>query len=322
MIGKLPYRFDRMERHQLLRRHPKTTVCIPHRGALETARRYQAEKTGFTWREFEDGALSIGHPARPAYDRRWEGVFWTWQRRILHNTGGPVQEWNVRREYRPSPSGRRHVYYSPVDRRIHLRGAAEGWIRIGHILDGEPLGEVRMYDADRDGFFDRWEYFTATEAEPYRTVSAAAAKHVDLGDDWSRVSAFYTETVLPESITENQAFIAGINALGGPFAPPVPANLVAALKQKISPDERRYLLDLIREDGYRHFRREARRRSQKLSARLRLHYKGRALDPKGEWRREWAAAGHLARFETLYEKGDYRAAHKAAEKIVGLLREE
>ena len=71
---------------------------------------------------------------------------------------------------RPNQRDRRRVYYSPVDRRLHLKGAEQGWLRVGAIHDQEPIGEWRMYDTDGDGYFDRWEWSDAGAGEPYRVA--------------------------------------------------------------------------------------------------------------------------------------------------------
>ena len=89
-------------------------------------------------------------------DYRWEGVFWIWERRFMENTGGPGQKWNVRREYSPRASDRRELYYSGIDRRIHLKHAEEGWMQSGHFAGLDELGEIRMFDTDGNGYFDRW----------------------------------------------------------------------------------------------------------------------------------------------------------------------
>ncbi len=305
LVGSLPYDFPGMRRTQPLRRAPKTTVCIPFPQAREVSGNYPAEQTGFSWREFEDGSIAIGHPSRPAYDRRWEGVFWTWNRRVMHNTGGPVQYWNMRREFMPGPSTRRQLYYSPVDRRLHLKGAVEGWVPVGCIESQEPLGEIRLFDTDRDGYFDRWEYFWEGEDAPCRVASVHNAENKDLTGDWASIMAFYNQQAVPEAIRLNEQLIAAIERQGNEFAPPVPANLTAALKQDISPDERRYILDWIREYRYWHFQKAAQARArQQLTAHL-------GQDPRAsvELRKQspsaWDRAVTLSRIDDAYARGLY-----------------
>lgn len=305
MIGTQPYEFRGMRRTQLLRRAPNVTVCIPHASVRRVSERYDAAQTGFTWREFDDTTVRIGHPV-PEYDRRWEGVFWTWQRRILHNTGGPVQEWNVRREYLPTASNRRDIYYSPVDRRLHLKGATEGWIRMGNMADEGRTGETRMFDTDGDGYFDRWEHFGADDVLPYRTATVSDAKNVNFGSNWKKMSSFYTETVLPEAIVANKRLIAAIEALGEGYAPAIPEYLSASLRRDdISPDERRYVLDRIREYRYQSFRKLAWKDSGETLLLLSDKDPRSNKDIMESSSTAWQTLVGLAGLERLYERGEY-----------------
>ncbi|HXK94389.1 MAG TPA: hypothetical protein PKV38_11965, partial [bacterium] len=99
--------------------------------------------------------------------------------------------------------------------------------------------------------------------------------------------------------------IAAIERQGNEFAPPVPANLTAALKQDISPDERRYILDWIREYRYWHFQKAAQARArQQLTAHL-------GQDPRAsvELRKQspsaWDRAVTLSRIDDAYARGLY-----------------
>ena len=127
---------------------------------------YPARETGFTWHENHDDTTAIGFAGYKAEDWRWEGVFWIWERRFMENTGGPDQKWNVRREWMSQPSSSRELYYSDVDERIHLFGAEEGWLQIGHFTGLGPIGEIRMYDTDGNGYFDRWETYRSGDSVP------------------------------------------------------------------------------------------------------------------------------------------------------------
>ncbi len=304
-IGERVYDFDGMYRRQSLRREPKITVCVPHDLACEVAENYTASETGFTWREFPDSSIRIGHPSRPDYDRRWEGVFWTWQRRILHNTGGPVQEWNVRREYGPNETTRREIYYSPFDRRLHLKGASEGWIQIGCIASKEAFGEIRTFDTDSDGYFDRWEYFDAGKTEPYRTAMADGVTNRDFGSNWKTAFDFYNQTVLPEAIKQNETLIATIENLDKSYIPPLPPDFVKALTMTISPDEKRFILDQIREFRYQRFRQIVRVKAESI-----LNPKSQ-IDPRQDpafMKRStfaWSVLSELSHIDRNYECGNY-----------------
>ncbi len=169
LVGKTPYDYPGMNHFNRLRRPPQTTIVVPWKTMRAVADSYPARETGFTWHENFDDTMAIGFAGYKAEDWRWEGVFWVWERRFMENTGGPNQKWNVRREWMSKPASSRELYYSDVDKRIHLFGAEEGWIQIGDFSGLGPIGEIRMYDTDGNGYFDRWE--------TYRSGDAAACPH-------------------------------------------------------------------------------------------------------------------------------------------------
>ncbi len=302
MIGDQPYDYPRMNHDNPLRRPPSRTVVLPLEDVPAVCDSYPADETGFSFMEFEDGSIAIGDPARTeADDLRWEGVFWTWHRRPMHNTGGPWQIWNIRREYLPEFRERREVYYSPVDRRLHLKGAHEGWVRIGMIGNEEPLGEIRMFDADGDGYFDRWEHYTAGQALPVRVDQVAGAQNQDFGDDWDAMAAFY-QSVLPEAIELNERLIGAIAGLGADWTTAVPENLTRALARELSLTERRYLLDQVRELHYRHFRERALADQQEALDAARSSA-GTRTEATETTSRAWELATRLARIDALYGAG-------------------
>ena len=315
MTGNLPYRFSGMKRTQPLRREPKTTVCIPYRQVREAADHYPAQQTGFTWREFEDSGIQLGPPGAPDSDRRWEGVFWTWSRRLLHNTGGPIQDWNVRREFLSSPSEQRNLYTSPVDHRIHLKGAQEGWMEIGRIVDEKALGEIHMFDTNADGYFDRWEYYGFPRAEPYRIASVINTKNRDYKNDWKRLQSDYTQQVLPEAIRANEQWIAALNDLGGNFIPSLPDNVTQALQAATCDEERRFLLDLQREFYYMHFRNRILSRSRRGLDQDKQNENRTVLSTQSPSARAWETSVQWAKIDSLYAEGNIQ---EAAERITRL----
>ncbi len=302
MTGKLPYDFPGMRHYHPLRRSPQTTICAPHSACRRISESYPAEQTGFSWREFEDGMIAIGNPPYADRDWRWEGVFWIWARRIMHNTGGPVQRWNMRREFRPTPSTRRELYYSEIDRRIHLKGATEGWIEIGCMGDRAPIGEQRMFDTDGDGYFDRWEVYAAGRPVPVRVTTVYDPRARSVPADWKRLGEFYTETVLPEAIRANEMLIAAMSNVR-PFTPP--ETLTRALASATCDTERRYVLDIIREQQYTALR------AALLSGSSELFDPAGGGDLRGRREqldastRAWVFAGTLARMDQAYGEGRF-----------------
>ena len=246
LVGAAPYDFPGMRHFNPKRRPPQVTVVTPWEDLRDISDCYEARETGFTWHENLDDAISIGHGARANDDYRWEGVFWIWERRFMENTGGPGQKWNVRREYSNTPASRRELYYSGVDRRIHLKHAKEGWIQVGHFAGIGSLGEIRMFDTNANGYFDRWEY---EFGEWRRVVTVSDEKAEDIPWDYEAVSERYTHDILPEAMNATGRFIGAMGAVR-PFAPP--SGLTQAVDSG-SANFRRYAQDVLCELQYADF---------------------------------------------------------------------
>ena len=263
--GRVPYEFEGMSRENPRRRFPKTIVCLPRQALLELADAYPADRTGFSWFEHPDDTVSIGCRPREERDRHQDGVCWTWDRRSMFDTGGPTQFWNIRREYRPTASTRRELYYSPVDRRIHLKGAAEGWTRVGHLGGGgRAWGEFRMYDTNGDGYFDRWETRLAGTADPARVSTVFDPKARDLPQDWRELQRVFRQELLPEALRANEKLLAAMSSLDKDFEPE--GYLVKALEQAGFDTEKLYVQDLIRESQYLSLREKLTRQSERILA--------------------------------------------------------
>ncbi|NQT11286.1 MAG: hypothetical protein HQ582_00965, partial [Planctomycetes bacterium] len=246
--NQVPYKFERMNRLNPLRRPPKAMVCIPHKALLELAEAYPANQTGFSWFEYPDDTVAIGCPPRVSQDHHQDGVCWTWDRRYMHDTGGPTQFWNIRREFQLGASKKRELYYSRVDRRIHLRGATEGWIRVGHFGGGQAWGEIRMFDTDGDGYFDRWEIHRAGNGSPVRISTVRDPAVRNLPHDWKELQEVYTQELLPEALSANQTLMEAMRLADKDFHPA--RDLVRALEEARSDTEKLYIQGIIREGQY------------------------------------------------------------------------
>ena len=97
--------------------------------------------------------------SRPDEDphSRWEGVIASPTDKFPQVGGPPVGPYNTRYETDLDNSGRMQLYYSAVDRRIHLRGADEGWLKADYDFDGKVDFEIRYEDSDKDGIVDTWK---------------------------------------------------------------------------------------------------------------------------------------------------------------------
>ncbi len=318
LVGAVPYDVPGDRHFNPKRRPPQTTRVIPHDRLRAFCDTYSAHQTGFTWHEQHDDTISIGDPAGPGNkddDFRWEGVFWTWERRLMPNTGGPGQKWNVRREWSDKPSNRRRLYYSEIDRRIHLFGAAEGWIQVGHFAGLPEMGEIRMYDSDGNGYFDRWEIYRSGSPVPVRVTTVRNERTRDLPFDFEVLQKFYMHDVLPDAMKANEQFLSQLQAVV-PFEPPT------ALKdatQNGAENMRRFAQDVLREMHYQRLRQDLTHKANKTlqSARMddlrKVSPADRAKTPNSA--SAWELLRALEELDVAYGQGEFAQATNILARI-------
>lgn len=246
LVGAVPYDYPDMKHFNPGRRPPQATVVTPWENLRAICDGYPARETGFSWAENDDDTIAIGYGEHRDRDFRWEGVFWTWERRFMENTGGPNQKWNVRREYCATPTDRRELYVSRVDGRIHLKHAREAWLQVGHFAGLGAVGEIRMFDMDGNGYFDRWEY---DFGDWHRVTSVSDERAEDVPWDFEALSQRYTGEILPQSVAANQRFMAAMAAHRS-FEPD--PRLVEAASGEPG-NFQRYAEDILRELQYADF---------------------------------------------------------------------
>lgn len=301
LVGAAPYAFLGMEHLNERRRPPQVTIVTPWKDLRAICDTYEARETGFSWHEHSDDTIAIGYGENAADDFRWEGVFWTWERRFMENTGGPNQKWNVRREYSMRPASTRELYYSAVDRRIHLKHAGEGWLQVGHFNGVGFLGEIRMFDTDANGYFDRWEY---DFGDWRRVVSVSDERAEDLPWDFETLSKRYTGEILPAAVAANRKFMAAM-AAHRDFEPE-PALAHAA--EGAAGNFQRYAHDVLRElqyaDFYTHWSGVAARvlAAQPMDDLRPLESTARATQPNSQT--AWDLRRLLSKLDSLYGQGE------------------
>ena len=328
MVGHAPYQFPGMSHPNLLRRPPQETAVIPREDVRSVADSYEARETGFSWQENFDDTTAIGRAPHPEDDYRWEGIFWVWERRFMENTGGPCQKWNVRREWLGRPSAKRELYYSGVDRRIHLFGAEEGWIQLGNFSGMGPIGEIRMFDTDKDGYFDRWEVYLGTDPAPVRvtTVRDERARRIDSRPE--ALSDFLLKEILPQAEAANDRIMAAMSALR-PFT--VPPGVKAAMSNPaVSGSFRRYAQDIARELQYRDLRGYFTRQAEAILLKDSEDKSGKEFLGDLRWivknkieeltttpnsQTAWTLARLLQTLDTAYGQGDFDGAVSTLEAI-------
>ena len=317
LVGAAPYDYPGMEHANMKRRPPQATIVTPWEDLRDISDAYTARETGFSWHEHTDDTITIGYGEQAEDDFRWEGVFWTWERRFMENTGGPNQKWNVRREYSTVPADKRELYYSPVDRRIHLKHAKEGWLQAGHFAGLDALGEIRMFDTDADGYFDRWEY----DFGGWRRVAEIPHERTeDLPWDFEAVSKRYMERILPEATAANRRFMRAMAALRS-FEPDPKLKKAAS---GAPGNFQRYAQDALRElqyaDFYTYWSGVAERAlaAQKMDDLRRLDAEARASTATSQT--AWDLRRLLSRIDWLYGRGELEEAAELMETSLQTFR--
>lgn len=227
MVGHEPYAFAGMKDFDANRPQPQTTIHMPWSARWTPALNYPADQIGFSWDE-----------ARMNY--RWEGQFWIYERVYLSNTGSPNQRWNMRREYDGTPGTRPAIYFSGADRRYHLRGAQEGWMEVGHLVDETKDLELRWWASKADGYLDTIEVYRGASTHP------AWSEHFDprpgpAALDVDALASEYNRRVLPDAIAEDRATIA---ALKQRVSDPLAAKYEQAAASADEPERQRFCLDI------------------------------------------------------------------------------
>lgn len=308
LVGEQPYKYPGMEHVNPRRRPPQVVRVTPFKDLRKISDTYPASQTGFSWYEQEDDTTTIGHRWNPKKDRRWEGVFWIWERRLMGNTGGPCQKWNMRREWCGKPTTKRELYYSGVDRRIHLFGASEGWIQIGHFAGTDALGEIRTIDTDGNGYFDRWEVWCGDGAAPVRVSQVRDEKAKRIPFVYEQLVTFHNEQMVPQAMAANAKLMAAMAKLRAFEAPP---KLASAMKSG-SPNEQRYVQDVVREMQYQdlrqHFNAKANGVIRKAKRDDVRHPSkdGLATTPNSHY--AWLIVRALQKLDVAYGEGDFDTA--------------
>lgn len=317
LVGAALYDYPGMDHFNPKRRPPQVTVVTPWKDLRGICDAYAARETGFSWHEHADDTIAIGYGEHREQDFRWEGVFWTWERRFMENTGGPNQRWNVRREYSAIPAEKRELYYSSVDRRIHLKHAGEGWLQVGHFAGLGNIGEIRMFDTDANGYFDRWEY---DFGDWRRVVSVTDERVEDLPWNVQDLSTRYTETILPEAVAANRRFMEAMAALR-PFSPE--PGLAEAANGTPS-NGQRYAQDVLRELQYGEFYTWWSGVAAQVLAEFpvddlrQLDAEKRAAQPTSQT--AWDLRRTLSRIDTLYGQGKLEEAVRVMESSAPCFR--
>jgi len=139
-------------------------------------------------------------------NERWEGVIAHGNGHFKQVGGPPCSTMNKRYELAIKPASPMKLYYSAVDRRLHLKGASKGWLDIDYDFDGKLDAQYRWFDDDNDGLFDRRELDLDADGQvdsEWR-MGGRDVKEVDV--DFRSISDLH-EGALDETLQDSQTLI-------------------------------------------------------------------------------------------------------------------
>ncbi|MGQ9801123.1 MAG: hypothetical protein ACUVRL_05615 [Candidatus Saccharicenans sp.] len=238
LAGRRPYDQDECRIYSSKRRPPQEVCSIPHDKILGWVSNLEVTAAGFSWKEYPDERLEKNNSWQ---ELEGQGIGWSWERKRLPLASASRQKWNVRRETASSSGAQVEFYYSPVDQKIHLLGAEEGWLPVGNLAGLPRVGEIRYFDTDGNGYFDRREIYLAASTRPVLVLPLAEDRNIKLTFDLNRISEFYLNKVLPSALARSEAFLQAMKKIQN-YDPP-PGYSEAWSRSGLS--ERRYLLDFI-----------------------------------------------------------------------------
>jgi len=234
--------------------------------AMEFARQAPWAKALLTWDEMN---ANTEESVRRDPHERWEGVI-AHDSEVFPQVGGPsCSPLNKRNELAMSPLGSRsdgeparmRLYYDSTDRRLHLYGAAEGWLDVDYNFDGTVDASYQYVDDNQDGLFDQRAIDIDGDGkmEFIWPMNPKRIQYVEL--EWRQLMPFYKST-LSSAIQDSRAFIdAARTVLPGLASDPVAKSFVDDLAgwmpqtqlgayMRSSPGGARFYLDLIRDRAF------------------------------------------------------------------------
>ncbi|HEY3453561.1 MAG TPA: DUF4861 family protein [Bryobacteraceae bacterium] len=200
-------------------------------------------KVQLTWVENDNNVDS-----RPGGDphERWEGVIASGTKDFPQVGGPPVGLFNSRYEADLDNSGKMKLYYSPEDRRIHLRGADTGSLKVDYNYDGKLDMDFEYRDTDHDGIFDTWTVDVDGDGVADRTVHIPHPRAQPVPLHYQSLTAFYNRS-LHQALAENKILIGAMKNILAPDAIESYYTNQLATKIRDSRAGTRYYQDLIRE---------------------------------------------------------------------------
>lgn len=235
LVGKSPFILDEYRIFSPKRRPPQEVFTVPYEKIKDLIGDLKVTEAGFSWREYRDDSLERNLNWK---EQEGQGIGWAGERRQLASASRCLQKWNVRREI-ASVEEKVEFYYNDVDQRIHLFRAEEGWLPVGYLAGLPRVGEIRYFDTNGNGYFDRREIFLTSSTRPVLILPLAEDKNRKLPMDLSHLSEFYLKEVLPAAVARNESLLRAMKKIYSYDPPP---GLQVAL-DRATDGEKSYLLE-------------------------------------------------------------------------------
>jgi hypothetical protein len=235
--GRLPFNPDKFKLYSSQRRPPQEVYTIPFELIQSEADRFKTSRATLSWKEFSDQNLATDS-CLAALEA--QGLGWGWERRNILSTSRNVQKWNVRREVASTLKDGLEFYYSDCDQKIHLFGAEEGWLPVGNLAGWPRIGEIRYFDTDGNGYFDRREIYLTNSTRPVLVFQLEKEKAKKISSDFQEISDFYLNEVVQASLTRTETIIKAMKEIYQYDQPPGFESILG----RVGPAERSYLLEV------------------------------------------------------------------------------
>lgn len=235
LAGKSPFILEEYRLFSPKRRPPQEVFTVPYEQINALIKYLEVSEAGFSWREYRDESLERNINWK---EQEGQGIGWAGERRKLASASRCLQKWNVRREV-ASEGGKVEFYYNEVDHRIHLFGAKEGWLPMGYLAGMPRVAEVRYFDTNDNGYFDRREIFLTSSTRPVLILPLSEANNRKLPLDLGRLSEFYLREALPAAMARHEYLLRSMKKVYSYDPPP---GFQAAL-DRATAGEKSYLLE-------------------------------------------------------------------------------
>ncbi len=192
---------DMMKTHKL--RGVPTGPWIKRERALPWVNEQAWPRAVLTWDEMN--ANCEGNVERDPYER-WEGVIAHPSENFPQIGGPPCSPLNKRNEVAVKGVDNLRLYYDPTDRKLHFKGATEGWLKVDYDLDGKIDAKTTYIDENKDGIFERRQIDINADGKPEFDWPMFNSAQLVVELKFETLSAFY-KPVLAKALAESQTFI-------------------------------------------------------------------------------------------------------------------